>query len=214
MSGRLTESLTPTVVDGWNTDPMTTRTQQLSTRRWVLDFLAALVAVLATILSAVTASAATTAGAETRVRASSVVVEVPVGPPDSVVAGQRLGRAVAGQQIVVATGVAANSAGDVSTVLMRTPLQLQKKFKHAGDFGVTGGYSKANASRFSAAMHQHMNASGTQRIVGTYRNAPATHYLDPKTGLNVLSDLDGNFITGFRLGAGQLNDVLTTGRLW
>ncbi len=75
MSGRLTESLTPTVVDGWNTDPMTTRTQQLSTPL-VLDF-RCLVAVLATILSAVTASAATTAGAETRVRASSVVVEVP-----------------------------------------------------------------------------------------------------------------------------------------
>ena len=109
---------------------------------------------------------------------------------------------------------AANAAGDASTVLMRTPVQLQKKFKHAGDFGVTGNYAATNAARFSAAMHQHMNAAGTQRIVGTYRNASAAHYLDPKTGLNVVSDLDGNFITGFRLGSGQLNDVLTTGRLW
>lgn len=109
---------------------------------------------------------------------------------------------------------AANGVDNVSTVLMRTPLQLQKKFKHAGDFGVTGGYSKVNASKFSAAMHQHMNAAGTQRIVGTYRSAPARHYLDPNTGLNVVSDLDGNFMTGFRLGSGQLNDVLTTGRLW
>lgn len=63
-------------------------------------------------------------------------------------------------------------------------------------------------------MHQQMNPAGTQRSVGTYRNSPATLYLDPKSGLNVVSDLDGSFITGFRLGSGQLNDVLTTGRLW
>ncbi len=63
-------------------------------------------------------------------------------------------------------------------------------------------------------MHEHMNAAGTQSIVGTYRNAPATHYLDPASGLNVVSDLDGNFVTAFRLGSGQLNDVLTTGRIW
>ncbi|WP_285462721.1 colicin D domain-containing protein [Agromyces sp. NBRC 114283] len=96
----------------------------------------------------------------------------------------------------------------------RTSLQLQKKFKHSGDFGVTGNYSTSNAAKFSAAMHQHINAARTQRIVGTYRNSPAAHYVDPKTGLNVVSDLDGNFITGFRLGTGQLDDVLTTGRLW
>ena len=113
-----------------------------------------------------------------------------------------------------AARVAAKSVDNISTVLMRTSLQLQKKFKHAVDFGVTGGYSKANASKFSAAMHQHMNAAGTRGIVGTYRNAPGRHYLDPNNGLNVVSDLDGNFITGFRLGSGQLNDVLTTGRLW
>ncbi len=109
---------------------------------------------------------------------------------------------------------AANAASEASTVLLRTPLQLQKKFKHAGDFGVDGGHSKANAAKFSAAIHRHINAAGTQRIVGTCRNAPAAHYLDPKTGLNVVSDLDGNFITGFRLGSGQLDDVLTNGRLW
>jgi hypothetical protein len=42
----------------------------------VLVFLAALVAVLATLLSSASASAATTAVAETRVRASAVVVDV------------------------------------------------------------------------------------------------------------------------------------------
>ncbi len=59
-----------------------------------------------------------------------------------------------------------------------------------------------------------MNAGGRRRIVGTCRNAPATHSMDPVTGLNVVSDLDGNFVTAFQLGSAQLNDVLTSGRLW
>jgi hypothetical protein len=90
-------------------EPMTSRTQQTSSRRWVLPFLAALVAVLATLLSSATASAATNGTAETRVGASSVVVEVPVGPPEHISAGQRLGEQLAGPEIVVATGVAANA---------------------------------------------------------------------------------------------------------
>ncbi len=90
-------------------EPMTSHTQQTSSRRWVLPFLAALVAVLATILSSATASAATTATAETRIRASSAVVEVPVGPPERIAAGQRLGKQPADVVLVVATGVAAKT---------------------------------------------------------------------------------------------------------
>lgn len=88
---------------------------------------------------------------------------------------EQVGSADGRSVVVRRSDVAANAAVDASTVLMRTPLQLQKKFKHAGDFGVTGNYSKTNAAKFSAAMHQHMNDAGTQRIVGTYRNAPAAH---------------------------------------
>jgi hypothetical protein len=109
LTDSLTGSLTLAAATDWETRPMTTRTQQRTTQRWVLPFLAALVAVLATILSAATASAATTGVAETRVRASSVVVEVPVGPPEHIAAGQRLGEEPARVVTVVATGVAANS---------------------------------------------------------------------------------------------------------
>lgn len=85
-------------------------------RRWLLVFLAALVAVLATILSAATASAGTQGGAETRVRASSAVVEVPVGPPERVAAGQRLGKDVPRVVTTVATGVAANALPEALTI--------------------------------------------------------------------------------------------------
>ncbi|MGD7708309.1 hypothetical protein [Microlunatus sp. Y2014] len=88
---------------------MTTRTQQPTTRRWVLVYLAALVAVLATLLSSVSASAATPGVAETRVGASSVVVEPLVGPPEHIAAGQRLGNEAPRVVTVVATGVAANA---------------------------------------------------------------------------------------------------------
>jgi hypothetical protein len=37
------------------------------------------------------------------------VVEVPVGPPEHIDAGHRLGNDIAGPQIVVATGVAAKA---------------------------------------------------------------------------------------------------------
>lgn len=92
---------------------MAARTQQRTTPRWVLVFLAALVAVLATILSAATASAATQGVAETRVRASNVVVGAPVGPPERIAAGQWLGKEPAGVVTAVATGVAANTASKV-----------------------------------------------------------------------------------------------------
>ncbi len=76
-------------------------------------FLAALVAVLATILSSASASAATTTGAETRVRASNLAVGVLVEPPQQETAGQRLGNDRLGVETTVATGVAANTASKV-----------------------------------------------------------------------------------------------------
>ena len=107
-------------------EPMTSHTQQTSSRRWVLPFLAALVAVLATILSSATASAATTATAETRVRASSAVVEVPVEPPQHEAPGQQLGKGVGGPETSVATGVAAKSADEVAEGVSRSPSFIVK----------------------------------------------------------------------------------------
>jgi hypothetical protein len=105
------------------------------------------------------------------------------------------------------------NGGRTSTILLRTAQQLQAKFKHAADFGVIGNYSKANAASFSRALHQHINGPGVQAIRGTYRGQPVTHYLDPATGLNVMADPAGNFISGWRLNPGQLQNVLTHGGL-
>lgn len=98
-------------------------------------------------------------------------------------------------------------------MLGRAPSQLASKFKHAKDFGVAGNYSKANAAQFSRAIHQHVNSPGVRAIQGTYHKQPVTHYLDPSTGLNVMADQAGTFISGWKLSPGQLQNVLTHGGL-
>jgi len=90
---------------------------------------------------------------------------------------------------------------------------LQSKFKHAKDFGVTGNYSKANGVAFSKAIHQHINSPGVRTIQGTYHKQPVAHYLDPSSGLNVMADPAGNFISGWKLNPAQLQNVLTHGGL-
>lgn len=108
--------------------------------------------------------------------------------------------------------VAANTADKVTNVLISAPRQLQAKFKHAADFGVTGNYSKANGAQFNAAIQEHINAAGTQSIRGTYRGDAVTHFVDPQTGLNVISR-DGTFVSGWRLNPDQLANVLRNGSL-
>jgi len=136
-----------------------------------------------------------------------------------VIEGLSLGYAAkytAGLKTAAVAGRSAVARTESSNVLLNTSRQLQSKFKHAGDFGVMGNYSKANAGRFSSAINQHINAPGTQIIQGTYRNAnnPVIFHLNPNTGLNVISTRSGQFITGSKLSPAQVNDVLTKGFLW
>ncbi|WP_374109396.1 colicin D domain-containing protein [Anaeromyxobacter sp. SG17] len=63
-------------------------------------------------------------------------------------------------------------------------------------------------------LNQHINRPGVRAITGTYRGNPVTHYLDPQTGLNVIADPAGNYVSGWRLGAEQVESVLTNGRLF
>lgn len=111
---------------------------------------------------------------------------------------------------------AVNGVNNSSNILLNTSRQLQAKFKHARDFGVVGNYSKANAAKFSSALNQHINASGTQVIQGVYRNAsnPVTFYLNPQTGLNVIASPAGQFISGAALSTAQVQGILTKRFLW
>src|SRR5690606_6926361 len=100
-----------------------------------------------------------------------------------------------------------------SNVLLNTSRQLQAKFKHAGDLGVVGNYGKANADKFSSAINQHINSAGVQTIQGTDRGQLVIHYVNPSTGLNVISSPTGQFISGWKLNPAQLQNVLKHGGL-
>jgi RHS repeat-associated protein len=106
------------------------------------------------------------------------------------------------------------AAGSSSKVLLRSSLQLQKKFKHAVDFSVKGNWNnKDAAAKFSEAIHQHINQSGLLVRNGTYMGNPVTHYLDPMSGLNVMVDPLGSFVSGWKLNPSQLANVLFRGSL-
>ena len=69
-----------------------------------------------------------------------------------------------------------------------------------------------NAFKFNSTINQHINKPGIQAISGTYRGNPVIHYLDPKTGLNVISSPSGEFISGWKLNPIQVQTSLHVGR--
>jgi hypothetical protein len=100
-----------------------------------------------------------------------------------------------------------------SRVLNTTARQLQAKFKHASDFGIDGNWNKLSAVKFNSAINQHVNSAGVRTIIGTYRGNPVIHYVNPSTGLNVISSSSGEFISGWKLSPAQLENVLKHGGL-
>ena len=124
----------------------------------MLPFLAALIAALAAILAGNLSPASAAATAETRVGASSVVVEPLVGPPEHIAAGQRLGEEPAGVVTTVATGVAANGGARlggrivtedaVGDVAIRNAMRVKPE---AGTFDVIGHGTPSSVSGMSAS---------------------------------------------------------------
>lgn len=92
-------------------------------------------------------------------------------------------------------------------------IQLQKKFKHAGDFGITGNFNSANALKFQQAVETHIASPTAKVIQGTYRGNPVIHIFDQNTGINVMVEKTGEFISGWKLNAAQAKNVLTRGSL-
>ncbi|ENR8891409.1 type VI secretion system tube protein Hcp [Citrobacter koseri] len=93
--------------------------------------------------------------------------------------------------------------------------QLQKKFKHAIDFGISGTTNKQNLVSFENAVRKHMDMVDTIKIKGKYRwDSDVCHYFNPSTNLNVMTDFDGNFISGWKLSERQRHDLLALGNVF
>ncbi len=175
----------------------------------------ALLCVWATLLFANLASAEVGVQAKTRIWDFESAAPLNVCPFFPASAEQHREIRSCRSELATESLLAARGAGEASTVLLRTPRNLQKLFgKHGADFGLRGNWNPSRAADASRAIHQHINSPGVRTIEGAYRGNPATHYVDPSTGLNVVADPAGNFVTGYRLGPDQLSDLLTTGHLF
>lgn len=82
--------------------------------------------------------------------------------------------------------------------------QIQKKFKHASDFGISGNYNKTNATEFKNALDKHIKSANNvykSKISGT---GDVYVYIKDKN-LAVFVDTKGNFVSGRRLNQQQLD---------
>jgi RHS repeat-associated protein len=107
------------------------------------------------------------------------------------------------------TPVLVHNCGGVSF----SPGQLQKKFKHASDFDVQGNYNLANRQKFQDALESHIRDVETIELHGYYHNNPARFYYNLQTRNALIVDMDGNFVSGWKLSPGQSDNLLGRGRL-
>ncbi|MFI8415561.1 colicin D domain-containing protein [Serratia sp. NPDC078593] len=95
------------------------------------------------------------------------------------------------------------------------PRQLQKKFKHAVDFNVSGNPNTVGLKSFEHALKEHIDDPLTQKITGKYRwDLNVYHYYNPETKLNVMTKSDGNFISGWKLSETQQLDLIGEGNVF
>lgn len=97
-----------------------------------------------------------------------------------------------------------------------TSTQLDRKFKHAPDFGVVTTKKNADTlGQFEEALIDHMNDAGTYAH-GTYLPVPDSKvYFNSVTNNVLITDKVGTFVSGFKLtpGSPQLSNFLEKGVL-
>ena len=184
-------------------NPMTTAARQPVLPRWILPFLAAMAAVLTVLVGPSHASASTTSIAETRVGASTPVVEHVVGVAAHIGAGQRLGNSPPQAQVAVATGVAAKGGSGAASAL--SGAQLNRHLAQLEKYG-SGGFKELESGRIryygdltpaakpgemvgrrlvrewdpatdaTRTWHETLDQSGNIRIVRPETGGPKVHY--------------------------------------
>lgn len=91
--------------------------------------------------------------------------------------------------------------------------QLQKKFKHAADLGVSDSYSRESSKAFADALNEHVAEREVQQIVGTFRRRPVIHYFKEASSIDVLTEPDGTLISVWKLNDKQRENLVERGSL-
>ena len=91
--------------------------------------------------------------------------------------------------------------------------KLQHEYKHAADYGITGNWNRTNATAFEQAIRNQVQTVN-KPIWGTYRGTISVlHFYDPKTGIDAMFDLNGNFIASWKLSQAQIEYLLSSGNV-
>jgi hypothetical protein len=91
--------------------------------------------------------------------------------------------------------------------------KLDKKWKHAIEFGVSGNRTINNLQIYKQALEKHLNNPDTIEIVGSYRGTPRYHYYNPTNDLWVAVDMNRDYLAGWMLGTEQIRYLLTVGKV-
>ncbi len=97
--------------------------------------------------------------------------------------------------------------------------QLDKKFKHAKDFGVeTSKKNPQTLKEYEDALNAHMNDPATIQN-GTYVHSPgSTVHYNANTNNVIVVDKGGNFLSGWKLDptapTKQFSDYINSGKLF
>jgi hypothetical protein len=91
--------------------------------------------------------------------------------------------------------------------------KLDKKWKHAIDFGVFGNRNRVNLFLYQRALEDHVENPFTQESIGTYRGIPVYHYFNPYNKLWLCVDMNRNFICGWELDPLQEFNLTVNGKV-
>jgi len=78
---------------------------------------------------------------------------------------------------------------------------------------VSRNYSQEGALEFEKALKSHVDSTSTLTINGTYNKIQVTHYYNPNTGLNLMVNKSGEFVSGWKLNPAQIKHLTTTGKI-
>jgi hypothetical protein len=80
-----------------------------------------------------------------------------------------------------------------------TAAQVQRKFKHAAAFGVTLARGRTGFMAFQDAIEAFVTAPNIRTVVVTYRGRDVLLSYDAVTRVAVMQELDGTFVSGWKL---------------
>jgi uncharacterized protein YukE len=121
-------------------------------------------------------------------------------------------------EVAADTGKTAESAGNASRLsnlasklpdMTESQAQLEAKFKHAGDFGVTEPRGAAGFDAYGKVLDKFVRDSSTVRVRGSYRGEPAILNYNPTNRLVVVQAPDGAYVSGWQMSRAQLQHVIS-----